>query len=262
MKKTDSFWDNVYSETSNQVQSPFTKVMHDKIISLFPEGTSSILDAGCGAGALLTTLDKEKKWDLTGIDLSEQGINYIKNNLNLNASVGSVTDIDFPDNSFDVVICSEVLEHLHINDIVKALSELQRVAKHAVIITTPYKEDLNYHQVKCNNCKSSFHMAGHIWSPDELFFENLLKDKNYKIYYSGDKEWRSSYFADFFRAIGGNVILMKNLKCHICHNPIENRPHILRDTLFKSYVAFQLLLKSLNIGIKPANIIIKIDKER
>ena len=42
-----------------------------------------------------------------------------------------------PDSSYDVVVCSEVLEHVF--DFGVALSELHRVAKKALIITTPFQ---------------------------------------------------------------------------------------------------------------------------
>ncbi|KXS41562.1 MAG: methyltransferase type 11 [Candidatus Frackibacter sp. T328-2] len=51
--------------------------------------------------------------------------------------VGSVTDIPFEDNSFDCVLCCEVLEHIPFNQFRVALKEINRVAKRRVILSIP-----------------------------------------------------------------------------------------------------------------------------
>ena len=48
-----------------------------------------------------------------------------------------VQNLSFPDKSFDIVLCQQVLEHVH--DPVKAISELKRVAGKQLIISVPYE---------------------------------------------------------------------------------------------------------------------------
>src|ERR671916_332050 len=52
---------------------------------------------------------------------------------------GSVVDLPFPGRSFDVVGCFEVLEHLPGDLPRKALSELGRVARQAVVLSVPHE---------------------------------------------------------------------------------------------------------------------------
>lgn len=52
--------------------------------------------------------------------------------------LGSVMQIPCADQSYDVVLCAEVLEHLPWGDFSKALSELRRVTKKHVIMTLPH----------------------------------------------------------------------------------------------------------------------------
>ena len=48
---------------------------------------------------------------------------------------GTIYALPYKDNSFDLIICSEVLEHLEHPD--KALEELQRVSKKYVALSVP-----------------------------------------------------------------------------------------------------------------------------
>jgi ubiquinone/menaquinone biosynthesis C-methylase UbiE len=50
---------------------------------------------------------------------------------------GDVLDLPFPDRSFDLVVCTEVLEH--VEDPAAALRELRRVARRAVLVTVPHE---------------------------------------------------------------------------------------------------------------------------
>ena len=99
----------------------------------------SVLDAGCGEGF---TLEKFRRnnigQELTGIDFSEAAIKIgrkLHNELTLQP--GTIYHIPFKANSFDLVICTEVLEHLEHPE--KALAELQRVSKKYCIITVPHE---------------------------------------------------------------------------------------------------------------------------
>lgn len=82
-----------------------------------------VLDIGCGAGNMLQAIDAVR----TGVDLSD--IMLERSRAKLGASVTlrkmSAESLDFPDASFDKIICSEVIEH--ILDPRKALMEIQRV---------------------------------------------------------------------------------------------------------------------------------------
>lgn len=102
-----------------------------------------ILDAGCGIGLLSFEMMK-KGVDITGIDISKDKIvaaNRILNSLdtkNIRFLEGDITSLDFKDESFDRIICSDVLEHVK-NDI-GALKELSRVLKKEgeAVFTFPY----------------------------------------------------------------------------------------------------------------------------
>ncbi len=74
---------------------------------------------------------------------------YLKNlgleisTLDIDSSLGpdiaaSVLHMPVGDNSFDIVLCAEVLEHLPFDDFRSALSEIKRVAKFGAVISLPH----------------------------------------------------------------------------------------------------------------------------
>jgi hypothetical protein len=54
---------------------------------------------------------------------------------------GTITDLQFPDESFPVVSCIDVLEHLPIEARDRAIDELVRVASCAVVVACPHGEN-------------------------------------------------------------------------------------------------------------------------
>ena len=52
--------------------------------------------------------------------------------------IASVTDLPFPDSSFDCVLCAEVLEHIPFDEVPQALFELYRVTRRHCVVMVPY----------------------------------------------------------------------------------------------------------------------------
>lgn len=86
---------------------------------------AKILDAGCGPGAMLPML--QKYGDVIGVDISDEALKHAKKRGKV--IKGDVTNLDFKDNTFDVVLCMDVLYHMWVKDEMEALNELHRVLK-------------------------------------------------------------------------------------------------------------------------------------
>lgn len=97
----------------------------------------SILDAGCGEGFTLDMLRKECVGRrVIGIDSSKLALRLgRKLHPKLELKEGDINRLPFKRNSFDLVVCSEVLEHLTKPQ--DALAEAVRVSKRHLIITVP-----------------------------------------------------------------------------------------------------------------------------
>jgi len=126
----------------NPLQKALIERFHATIVyevgALSPK---TFLDAGCGEGFVARRLlAAVPGLDLTGCDLSP-GALAIARTTNPGAEfvAGSVLSLPFPDNSFDVVGCFEVLEHLPDDLPRQALAEFLRVARRAVVLSVPHE---------------------------------------------------------------------------------------------------------------------------
>lgn len=107
----------------------------------------SILDAGCGPGILINKLAQSGK-EATGCDFSNAARElFIYNNdvPGANFVNSTITELPFPDNSFDLVFCSDVMEHLPFLDVHTAVKELMRVAKNHIVYTINTDNPYLYH---------------------------------------------------------------------------------------------------------------------
>jgi len=102
------------------------------------KSSRTILDVGCGKGDAMDFLNRHGKFEAVGIDIFRPYLEEAKSKGCFQDLVcGDVRWLPFKDNSFDVVICMEVLEHLEKADGYKLLNELERVARRQILLTTP-----------------------------------------------------------------------------------------------------------------------------
>ena len=130
-----------YNSTSD---GKFVEPMYEPILNEIQKLQSGkILDVGCGNGNLFTLLP-DGKYELYGVDFSENMILEAKHNCKTKASflVADVEALPFKDNSFDIIVCNASFHHyIHPN---KALREMQRVLKDGgiLLIGDPYVPSL------------------------------------------------------------------------------------------------------------------------
>lgn len=98
-----------------------------------------ILDIGCGDGVLLYLVSQKAKAKLHGVDLDADSLKFAKNQVKAKFKKSTAEKLPFKSNQFDLVIATEIIEHLKNPD--KMLKEIQRVLKPKakVIVTTPVK---------------------------------------------------------------------------------------------------------------------------
>ena len=139
-----------------------------------------VLNIGVGRGGLETILIR-KGVLMSSVDPGESAIDRLRNQFGLGeqAKVGYSQAIPFPDNQFDVVVMSEVLEHLSDDVLAATLAEVQRVLKVGgqFIGTVPAEENLLDNRVVCPHCGELFHRWGHLQSFNEERLNTMLAEQ-------------------------------------------------------------------------------------
>jgi SAM-dependent methyltransferase len=164
-------WESDHFNTSAE----FERI--NEVIKSIPIDTKTILDVGCGNGSLINKLADKfpgRFERIVGLDPSIEALKYVKSekvNENINR-------IPFEANSFDLVSCLEVLEHLSQRDFVKGIQEIQRLSRKYILITVPNDEILEDALVLCPKCCCAFNPFYHVRNFCKVTLSNLFI--NYK----------------------------------------------------------------------------------
>lgn len=149
------------------IRDPKTERRIRMFQQMIPSDVERIVDVGCGDGAITNRLAEH--WDVTGVDLSAAALAYLETA----ALQASATELPLPDKSFDLVLSSEMLEHLPDSTYREAIAEMQRVSRRYLLISVPYREDLDSRTVRCPACG----WRGHVWGHRRRFTaESLMAD--------------------------------------------------------------------------------------
>ena len=121
-----------YEELHKEEQLKKVKIILNK---LNLKKTDKLLDVGCGTGFYLDLFD----CDVTGIDPSEKLLEQYHGEHQV--ILGSAESLDFPDNSFDIVMSITAIHNF--DDIEQGLKEIQRVGKDRFVFSV-LKRSPNY----------------------------------------------------------------------------------------------------------------------
>lgn len=115
-----------------------------------------ILDVGSGKGFLLHDfLEACPGVEVAGIDISSYAIERTMESVRPLVRVGSATELDFSDSSFDLVVSINTLHNLYNYDLYAALREIERVGRGAKYLCVEAyrnereKVNLMYWQLTC-----------------------------------------------------------------------------------------------------------------
>jgi ubiquinone/menaquinone biosynthesis C-methylase UbiE len=139
-----------------------------------------LIDVGSSTG-IMTSLLSEYFSETVGIDIDEKAVKFAKDNFendHLHFSVHDCMNIDFADNSFDVVNCSHIYEH--VPDSKRLMSEIHRILKpggicffaagnRIIFIETHYKLPLLSVMPKWMS-----HKYIKLFKKADFYYENLL----------------------------------------------------------------------------------------
>jgi 2-polyprenyl-3-methyl-5-hydroxy-6-metoxy-1,4-benzoquinol methylase len=158
----------------------FGRRLRDYILSLCDvKRGSRVLDVGSGSGWVARQL-VAKSTKVVSIDLSQRNLEKVKLTLGRGDADFVLADtyhLPFRSGSFDLVVISEVLEHL--NSPAACLQEFERILapNGKVIASTPYREKIQYYL--CIHCNKKTPANAHLHSFDEHSLASLFRSQNF-----------------------------------------------------------------------------------
>lgn len=148
----------------------------------------SVLDVGCGAGRILSTLKEKYKCNVKGIDYSPDAFNHANPNISDYLFVEDATSKDFKcDRKYDLVICTEVAEHLE-NKLALAMIDNLCKSGDTILFSAAIPGQSGTGHI---NCRPVNYWISEFLNRDYIVHQNMTKtykqkciDLNVSFYYS------------------------------------------------------------------------------
>lgn len=138
-----------------------------------------ILEIGCGTGDQLLAFQRiNREFDLCGIDYSSGAIESVKS-YGFKGCAGDVMSIDLGDQRFDLIICQQIIEHLH--DPLGFVKRLKQwlAPGGVLIIETPCIDSVDRKIFK--GCWGGYHIPRHFYLFNEKAVGLLLGKAGLKV---------------------------------------------------------------------------------
>jgi SAM-dependent methyltransferase len=119
------------------------------LMGLWGERVGRLLEIGCGGGAFLAGM-RDLGWEVDGVGGDEKVVASADARFGLKVRAGSLESAVFPDDSFDAVALSHMIEHVH--DPIRLLSECRRVLKPGgrLVLLTPNVESVGHREFRAS----------------------------------------------------------------------------------------------------------------
>ena len=231
MKGEEEFYSNVYRDN---VLSKSEQKRINFFLSKIPI-SNRVLDLGCADGRIIDKINAVYK---VGIDFVIEPLRDVK----AKVYASNISDLPFDDNSFDVVISTEVLEHLDAKTFHKALKEMNRISSKHIIISVPYREQLIQLLTHCSNCKRYYHAFLHKKSFSDNDFVEIFPD--FKIVTSFKYGTTSNIPKILLKLkyITGSYFVGKSSICPYCDEEKFSKKLNLFNKMFNYFVSFLRIL--------------------
>ena len=137
------FYENSYVRTN--YFSSITIKRYNELLDLFEKyrKTNNLLDVGSGNGFFLE-IAKARGWNVYGTELTNQAVKECENK-GFQMKKGSLNEVDFKADQFDVITSFEVIEHINNpKEIVKEMHRILRTNGYIYITTPNFNSVLRY----------------------------------------------------------------------------------------------------------------------
>ena len=194
------------------------------LMRLMPTGRRNSLEIGARGGyftkLLLERFERVTALDLEKPDISHPGITPVQ---------GDVTDLNFPDDSFDVVVCTEVLEHIPPSGLAAACAEIQRVARFELLVGVPFRQDIRVGRTHCPNCGRRNPPWGHFNTFDQAKLDRLMNRCRVRERgFMGSENERTNALSAWLMDLAGNPwgAYGPEERCGFCGTSLNTPPRV------------------------------------
>ena len=138
-KFSEEYFTDSWRDEGNSYQIEVRRKIEARNPELIKEvfAPQRVLDMGCGPGALMYLL-QELGLEADGVDFSSTSKDIAPESVRDRIQIGSITEIELPADSYDLVICREVFEHMPVIKVQKAVERLCRISSRFVYVTTRF----------------------------------------------------------------------------------------------------------------------------
>ena len=211
-----------FNETSTylklfKIQKESMKHMENATATLLetiPCDVNTIVDIGSGPGLVNQYIPYF--YDVLAMDINKE----ILEQNSRKTCIGDILDIPLQDQSVDMAITCDVLEHLETDKLNQAVSELRRISKKYIYLQVPFNEILRYGVAKCPECGKVWHVNFH---KNRFTLETLKKYENeewkiIQVNYTGnvDNEIDNPEIYEKIEKEGLDIYRVENFECPSC----------------------------------------------
>lgn len=210
----ETLWNWDYREDS------YYRTKLQLIGGMIPSGVKTILDVGCGNGAIANELAC-RGWVVAG-DRSGEALSYVRTpRVQL-----SVDSLPFKERSFDLVMSHQLLEHLPDHVFARAINEMTRVAAGYLLLSIPFRDAVKEARACCAECRFKYNVWGHLRSFNRVTdVRRLFPDFALRVHaFCGrENEYMTSVARWACQWIGGRWTLQGNALCPNCRSKLQYR---------------------------------------
>jgi SAM-dependent methyltransferase len=155
-----------------------------------------VLDYGSGLGYLLQNL-LARGLECSAAEFSPEAVELVNRKFAADpnwrgAVLVSGLPTPFPPASFDVITCTETLEHLSDELLAGVVGEMHRLVRPGgvVLFTTPHAEDLEQSMTYCPFCEAEYHKVQHQRSFTPESMSRLLESHGFRVLFCRNINFR------------------------------------------------------------------------